>query len=46
MNVPTVLVAQQVGVDKILQTAKNLGITTLVEEGAYSDANLAMHSAA
>ena len=42
MNVPTVLVAQQVGVDKILQTAKNLGITTLVEDGAYSDANLAM----
>ena len=42
MNVPTVLVAQQVGVGKILETAKALGITTLVEDGTYTDANLAM----
>ena len=42
MNVPTVKLAQEVGVSKIINNAEKMGITTLVDSGAYSDANLAM----
>ncbi len=42
MNVPTVKLAQEVGVSKIISNAEKMGITTLVDSGAYSDANLAM----
>lgn len=41
MNIPTVYLADQVGMGKIIQTAKNVGISTLVTEGEYSDTNLA-----
>ena len=39
-NIPTILVAQQVGPEKVFQMAKNLGITTLIEDGHYTDINL------
>lgn len=42
LNVPTVKLAQEVGVDKIIANAEKMGISTMVESGAYSDANLAM----
>ena len=42
INVPTVKLAQEVGVSKIISNAEKMGITTLVDSGAYSDANLAM----
>ena len=42
INVPTVKLAQEVGVSKIINNAEKMGITTLVDSGAYSDANLAM----
>ncbi len=42
LNVPTVKLAQEVGVDKIIANAEKMGISTIVESGAYSDANLAM----
>ena len=42
LNVPTVKLAQEVGVDKIIANAEKMGISTMVEFGAYSDANLAM----
>jgi len=42
LNVPAVNVANKVGPEKILQMAKALGITTLVDSGEYSDANPAM----
>lgn len=41
MNIPTVYLADQVGMEKIIQTAKNTGISTLVTQGEYSDTNLA-----
>lgn len=41
-NVPTIKLAREVGVDKIIANAEKMGITTLVDSGAYSDANLAM----
>ncbi|MFQ9778647.1 transglycosylase domain-containing protein [Dialister invisus] len=41
MNIPTVYLADQVGMAKVIQTAKNVGISTLVTEGEYSDTNLA-----
>ena len=41
MNIPTVYLADQVGMGKVIQTAKNVGISTLVTEGEYSDTNLA-----
>lgn len=41
-NIPTILVAQQVGPEKVFQMAKNLGITTLIEDGHYTDINLSM----
>lgn len=42
MNVPTVKLAREVGVDKIIANAEKMGITTLVDSGPYSDTNLAM----
>lgn len=41
LNVPTINLANEVGMSKILATAKSMGITTLVESGQYSDNNLA-----
>lgn len=41
-NVPTIKLAREVGVDKIITNAEKMGISTLVDSGAYSDANLAM----
>lgn len=41
-NVPTIKLAKEIGVDKIIANAEKMGITTLVDSGAYSDANLAM----
>lgn len=42
MNVPTVKLAREVGVSKIIANAEKMGISTLVDSGSYSDANLAM----
>lgn len=42
INVPTVKLAREVGVSKIIDNAEKMGISTLVDSGAYSDANLAM----
>ncbi|MBP2650949.1 MAG: penicillin-binding protein, family [Firmicutes bacterium] len=41
LNVPTVKVTDQVGVDKVLYYAQQLGISTLVLHGATNDRNLA-----
>ena len=41
-NVPTIKLAREVGVDKIVANAEKMGISTLVDSGAYSDVNLAM----
>ena len=40
LNIPTVNLANDVGMGKIIETAKACGISTLVEEGDYSDVNL------
>ncbi|MDU4962593.1 MAG: penicillin-binding protein 1A [Sporomusaceae bacterium] len=42
LNGVAVQVAQQVGPDKALQAAQQMGISTLVMQGAVSDRNLAM----
>ena len=42
LNVPAVIVANQAGPANIIATAKSLGISTLVEQGAYNDETLAM----
>ena len=42
LNVPTIKLAREVGVDKIVANVERMGITTLVDSGAYSDVNLAM----
>ena len=42
LNIPTVKIARDVGPEKIVATAENMGITTLVDKGKYSDVNLAM----
>lgn len=42
LNVPTVKIANQVGVDKPLYYAQQMGISTLVLQGATNDRNLAM----
>ncbi|MDY2636360.1 MAG: PBP1A family penicillin-binding protein [Phascolarctobacterium sp.] len=42
INVPTIKLAREVGVDKIVANIEKMGITTLVDSGAYSDTNLAM----
>jgi penicillin-binding protein 1A len=41
LNIPTVNLANKVGMSSIIKTAKDCGITTLVDEGKYSDVNLA-----
>ena len=41
-NVPTIKLAREVGVDKIVANVEKMGISTLVDSGAYSDVNLAM----
>ena len=42
LNVPTIKLAREVGVDKIVANVEKMGITTLIDSGAYSDVNLAM----
>ncbi len=42
LNVPTIKLAREVGVSKIITNAEKMGISTLVDSGAYSDTNLAM----
>lgn len=42
LNIPTIKIAQQVGVDKPLYYAQQLGITTLVLDGSQNDRNLSM----
>ena len=42
MNIPTVYLAERVGVRKIIETAKDCGISSLVTDGPYNDMNLAM----
>lgn len=42
LNVPTVKIASQVGVDKPLYWAQQMGISTLVLQGPTNDRNLAM----
>jgi len=42
LNVPTVKLANQIGVDKPLYYAQQMGISTLVLQGATNDRNLAM----
>ncbi len=42
LNVPAVIVAKKVGTGKVLAMAKSLGISTLVEDGTYTDDNPAM----
>lgn len=41
LNVPTINLANDVGIADIIQTAKDCGISTLVDSGEYSDVNLA-----
>ena len=41
MNIPTVYLADQVGIRKIIETTKACGISTLVTDGPYNDINLA-----
>ncbi len=40
LNVATVRVAQDVGIEKVIKYAKDMGITTLVMEGEKNDGNL------
>ncbi len=42
LNVPTVKIANQTGVDKPLYYAQQMGISTLVLQGSINDRNLAM----
>lgn len=42
LNVPTVKIANQTGVDKPLYYAQQMGISTLVSQGSTNDRNLAM----
>ena len=42
INIPTIKLAREVGVNKIINNAEKMGISTLVDSGAYSDVNLAM----
>ncbi|MDO4204253.1 MAG: PBP1A family penicillin-binding protein [Selenomonadaceae bacterium] len=41
LNVPTVRIAQAVGMGKVIDLAEKMGITTLVREGSMNDMNLA-----
>lgn len=40
LNVPTVKIAQRVGINKVISLAQAMGISTFVLEGQYNDANL------
>ncbi len=40
LNIPTVNLADDVGIGKVIETAKACGISTLVTDGSYSDLNL------
>lgn len=42
INIPTIKLAREVGVNKIITNAEKMGITTLVDSGKYNDTNLAM----
>lgn len=42
LNIPTIKIAQQVGVDKPLYYAQQMGISTLVLDGPQNDRNLSM----
>lgn len=42
LNIPTIKVAQQVGVDKPLYYAQQMGISTIVLDGSQNDRNLSM----
>ena len=42
LNVPTVRIAQEVGMDKIIYLAEKMGISTFVKEGAANDMNYAV----
>lgn len=41
LNVPTINLANDVGITSVIHTAQSCGISTLVESGDYSDMNLA-----
>jgi len=41
MNVPTVKIAQKVGIDRAIYYAQEMGISTLVLDGPQNDKNLA-----
>ena len=41
MNVPTVKIAQKLGIEKVLYYAQEMGISTLVMDGPHNDKNLA-----
>lgn len=41
MNVPTVKIAQKLGIEKVLYYAQEMGITSLVMDGPQNDKNLA-----
>ncbi len=41
INVPTIKLAQAIGIDKVISTAQQLGISTLVLSGPSNDRNLA-----
>ncbi len=41
MNVPTINLANDVGMSNVISTAQKMGISTLVDSGTYSDVNLA-----
>lgn len=41
LNVPTIKIAEKVGIKAVLNNAENMGITTLVKSGSPSDENLA-----
>ena len=41
-NIPAIRVALKVGTDKVMRMAKAVGITSLVEDGEYTDNNPAM----
>ena len=41
-NIPAIRVALRVGTDKVMRMAKSCGITSLVEDGPYTDNNPAM----
>lgn len=42
LNVPTIRIAQEVGMEKIIYLAEKMGITTFVKEGSINDMNYAV----